>query len=474
MTLDHIALMVGAGVLYALIVPARWRGWVLLVASIGAVYWLQPALNVRWMDYALPTLTLVIALVGWAATRPRQVAITGEDRLVVLLVVAVALLIAATRTVNVPFALTSRPPPFDVVLVGAVIAGALVLAVARLPQSRASAGLLTALIGLFIVIKTDPFITAVSAFIRERVGQAPELASPLDLGWLGFSYVAFRLIHTIRDRQSGKLPALSLRQYLTFIIFFPALTAGPIDRAERHLRDDEALADMRRYDADRFAEAGGRIASGLFKKFIIADSLAAFSLSAVTVEQATTTGGMWLLLYAYTLRLFFDFSGYTDIAIGIGLLFGFKLPENFNRPYLKPNLTAFWQSWHITLSNWVRFYVFMPLTRALLRRRWPNQAVILCGTLATMLIIGLWHGVTWPFFIWGLWHGVGLFAHKVWTDRTRGWYRDLRGRPRLAQLWHGVGVAITFHFVALGWVWFALPRTDQAIGAFALLFGIAS
>ncbi len=470
MDLNHIAAFVAASLLYTLILPARWRGWALLLMSVLAMYWLQPTLNIRWMDYALPTVTLALAMLGWLVTRPPGHAITREDGAVLAVVTLLALSLTAARYTDFPLMITSRPPPVEYVLVGLGMAGVLGVGARFTRQTAALSTALMLLVVFFIVIKTEPLVTTVSAFLRAQVGQDASLASPVDLGWLGFSYVAFRLIHTVRDRQTGKLPAMSLRQYLTFIIFFPALTAGPIDRAERHLKDDDALDTLPRWEADRFGRGLERISIGLFKKFIIADTLAAFSLSAVTAEQATSTAGLWLLLYAYAFRLFFDFSGYTDIAIGIGILFGFQLPENFKAPYLKHNIAAFWQSWHITLSNWVRFYVYMPLSRYLLRRKWSQNVVIFSATFATMLIIGLWHGVTVPFFLWGAWHGAGLFIHKLWSDNTRKWYRGLKDRPRTALAWQVTGVLLTFHFVVLGWVWFALPDATQAANVLARLF----
>jgi alginate O-acetyltransferase complex protein AlgI len=472
MDLIHIVAFIVSAIVYTVVLPARWRGWALMLISVMALYWLQPTLNLRWMDYTLPTLTLVLAMLGWWLTRPRDSVPTREDGIAAGWVILLALVMTVSRYMDVPLMLTSRPPPVDYVLMGMGVMAVLAVAIRMTPQTIALNIALLAWVVLFIIMKTEPLTTALSGFLRGVIGQDVRLASPLDLGWLGFSYVAFRLIHTLRDRQTGKLPAMSLRQYLTFIIFFPAVTAGPIDRAERHLKDDEALAEMPRYDADRIGRGLKRISIGLFKKFVIADSLAVFSLSALTAEQATSTAGLWLLVYAYAFRLFFDFSGYTDIAIGIGLLFGVQLPENFNAPYLKQSIAAFWQSWHITLSNWVRFYVYMPLSRMLLRRKWRQSVIIFCATLATMLMIGLWHGVTVPFFIWGVWHGSGLFIHKLWSDNTRKWYRELKHTPRLEQAWKIAGIFLTFHFVVLGWVWFALPSAEMALTVLGRLFGL--
>jgi D-alanyl-lipoteichoic acid acyltransferase DltB (MBOAT superfamily) len=326
------------------------------------------------------------------------------------------------------------------------------------------------IVGLFIILKTEPLAAGVSAGLRSLAGQNPELAVGIDLRWLGFSYIAFRLIHVLRDRQMGVLPVMSLREHMTYVIFFPALTAGPIDRAERFVADERAMPPT--LTASCLVEAAGRITIGLVKKFVISDSLALFALNAVNAEQTTSAPALWLLLYAYTFRLFLDFSGYTDIAIGIGLLVGIRLPENFNQPYIKPSLAAFWQSWHMTLSNWVRFYVFSPLSRALLVRRVKPLTAVFAAQMATMIVIGLWHGVAWTFLAWGAWHGVGLFIHKVWSDRTRRQYLTLRQRPRLQRVWNIAGILLTFHFVTLGWVWFALGEVGQAWRVFLRLVGI--
>jgi D-alanyl-lipoteichoic acid acyltransferase DltB (MBOAT superfamily) len=172
--------------------------------------------------------------------------------------------------------------------------------------------------------------------------------------------------------------------------------------------------------------------------------------------------------------LFFDFSGYTDIAIGLGLLSGVKLPENFDQPYLKSNLTAFWNSWHVTLARWFRSYFFNPLTRWL--RSGPlthsSGLIILVGQLSTMVLIGLWHGITWNFAIWGLWHGIGLFVHNRWLSYIRtssnpaflGWLPE--------RIRNAVGVALTFQFTTLGWVWFALPELELSLNTLRVLAGM--
>ncbi|PKN90102.1 MAG: D-alanyl-lipoteichoic acid biosynthesis protein DltB, partial [Chloroflexi bacterium HGW-Chloroflexi-7] len=149
----------------------------------------------------------------------------------------------------------------------------------------------------------------------------------------GFSYIAFRLIHTLRDRQNGRLPTMALDEYFIFMIFFPAISAGPIDRCERFIKD---LRQPFIPSADTLGNASKRLVIGLLKKFVAADLLAMIALNAANAGQINSGAWAWILVYAYAFQIFFDFSGYTDIAIGMGWLMGIKLPENFNAPYLKP------------------------------------------------------------------------------------------------------------------------------------------
>lgn len=474
MDLLYIAVFTVGALLYGWLLPMRWRQWALLVASVLLVYRLQPPLFVRYLDFVLPTTTLLLCLVVWWLVRSSD---TRRDDLITLVtIIGLVLGLSLTRYLVPELRpLPSRPP--DVWWVALALFGVLGVSYGLWRGLRTSKHLLTMgivlIATLFVILKTEPLATGVSAALRGFNGQDVTLASAADLSWLGFSYVAFRLIHVLRETQIGKLPALSLREYLTYVIFFPTLTAGPIERAERFAKDWRALHVEPLATAPRFVEGGGRIAVGLFKKFVVGDSLALFALNATNAEQAISTGALWFLLYAYALRLFFDFSGYSDIAIGIALLLGIQLPENFDRPYLKQNIAAFWQSWHITLSNWVRFYVFSPLSRALLVRKANPILSVLVAQVVTMAIIGLWHGVTWNFLIWGIWHAVGLFIHKLWSDRTRRWYLALNQRPHLKRVWMLTGVMITFHFVVLGWVWFALPSTALAWRVWLRLLGLA-
>jgi alginate O-acetyltransferase complex protein AlgI len=467
---------------YRFLLLGRWRGWALLAGSVVAVYWLQPALPIRFSDYILPTLTIVLTLMCWWVTRAAEQRFERDDRVTLAVVVLLVVGLSFMRFVDADYRITaSRPPEPLAVVIGLAALGALFTGtryIVSLPQRHVLTVMITLIIVLFVIVKTEPLATEVSRWWRGQTGQDVTLAGLIDLNWLGFSYVAFRLIHTLRDRQTGVLPVLTLREYVTYVVFFPSFTAGPIDRAERFLTDYRAAASQAVPGSDiaaRFTEGGTRIMVGLLKKFVIADSLASgLALNAVNAAQADSTLGLWALTYGYALRLFFDFSGYTDIAIGIGILFGIKLPENFDRPYLKTNITTFWQSWHMTLSHWARFYVFSPLSRALLKRK-PKPSpmlIVLTTQMATMLVIGLWHGVTLNFAFWGAWHGAALFVHKLWSDRTRTWYRGLNDKPGQKRAWTIFTWVLTFHYVVIGWVWFALPEPGQSVQVIGRLFGV--
>jgi D-alanyl-lipoteichoic acid acyltransferase DltB (MBOAT superfamily) len=499
-----------AAIVYGAVIPERWRRWVLLIGSIIAVYWLQAPLAPRFADFVLPTLTIGLTIAGWWLSRPQGRALAvghyeGDDQsappgkqlrrngvvyirddwFTLIVVITIILALSLFRYVDPAFRLTASRPPsplnvaFGIAEAGLILA-ALAILLVRLPQRLALNGAIGLLVALFILMKWPPALTTIATWWRGFTGQDISLGAPSDLAWLGFSYVIFRLIHTLRDRQAGILPDLPLNAYMTYVLFAPSFVAGPIDRAERFAADFLRLPQLIGLEASRWGDGLFRIGEGLFKKFVLADLLAqGLSLTPALADQTQNPLLLWLLLIGYGLRLYLDFGGYTDIAIGLGILFGIRLPENFNRPYSRSNITAFWQSWHMTLSNWARFYIFTPLSRALLRRRKPGQPtaglsptmIVLGSHLATMVVIGLWHGITWTFFIWGVWHATGLFIHKQWSDRTRKWYRGLQDRPWPRRVWAFTGWSLTFVYVMLGWVWFLMPTPAAAFQTFAGLFG---
>lgn len=473
MTLTVILALCGVALVAGLIPAGRWRGWTILAASVVSLFVLQPSMPVRHLDFWLPTATLVLVALGWTITRPKETPVGLESWGAAGIMGGGVLLAGLAGLLGPVCCLTpTRPPMITQVLVGLVMAALLVFGLARLSPGKpaVAAVFFFILLAFFIVLKTEPLAQAASSGLRQMVGQSPALAKATDLRWLGFSYITFRILHTLRDHQNKRLPALSLPEYASYVVFFPALAAGPIDRAERFVKD------LRQPSLDRWetVSAGSqRILAGLFKKFVLADTLALVALSESNHAQINSTLWVWVLVYAYALRIYFDFSGYTDIAIGMGRLAGIRLPENFDHPYIKLNLTAFWNSWHITLAQWFRVYFFNPLIRAMrtLKRPLPAIVVILVGQLATMALIGLWHGVTWNFLIWGAWHGLGLFIHNRWLDFYRTHLSTWTPAPSLQKGLSFLGWFLTFNYVTLGWVWFALPQPSQSMLVFQKLLG---
>jgi D-alanyl-lipoteichoic acid acyltransferase DltB (MBOAT superfamily) len=331
--------------------------------------------------------------------------------------------------------------------------------------------LVLSIIILFVCLKTPALSISLARIARQITGQSLQTASSLDFNWLGFSYVAFRLLHTLRDHRSGRLPSMGLQPFLLYVFFFPALSAGPIDKVERFLNNLSNQRDG--IEWEQWRTGAKRIISGLIKKFVVADSFALIALNATHVDLVQSRVWLWLLLYAYSLRIYFDFSGYTDIAIGIGMLSGIHLPENFESPYLQTDLGAFWNRWHITLAQWFRSYVFNPLSRTLRQSaiaRYP-WLIILISQFTTMVLIGLWHGVTWNFAVWGAWHAMGLFIHNRWTDLQRKKNILGKGGGVIAQGRAIVSAFLTFNFVSLGWVWFSTPDIQIAWSTFLKLMG---
>ena len=450
----------------------RWRGGLplMLSASALAVYALQPALPVRGLDFWLPTITLGLTVLGWVLTTPNEQRAWRANWPAAAILGGIVLALGLTQFLGFSLPLTASRPPqtFQILIAMAILVGAgfLLWRFTKPGKLLLNAGFVFIIL-LFVLLKVPVLAEWASKVLRGWNGQSTELAAALDIRWLGFSYIAFRLLHTLRDRQNGRLPAVSLMEYVVYVVFFPALAAGPIDRIERFVGDLRRPAAL---TAGDYAEAGKRLVLGLFKKFAIADALGLVALNASNAMQVRTAGWGWLLLYAYTFQIYFDFSGYTDIAIGLGRLLGIRLPENFKAPYLKPNLTQFWNNWHMTLTQWFRAYFFNPVTRALRsgKKPLPIPQIIFITQIATMVMIGFWHGVTWNFMLWGLWHGLGLFIHNRWSEWTKMRFATLP--LRWQQVLNAGGVLLTFHFVAIGWVFFALPSPVVSLRFFQVLF----
>ncbi len=300
-------------------------------------------------------------------------------------------------------------------------------------------------VAVLIIWKYAGFATEqLAGFARLLGGDFPivHLALPI-----GISFYTFHHISYVVDVYRGERPALREPvSFITYIAMFPQLVAGPIVRF-REIADQ--LPQQRTHRLDDVASGFPRFALGLCKKVIVADSLSPL------VEQCFSTPAdqmtfavAWLGAIAYTLQLYFDFSGYSDMAIGLGRMLGFRLPENFARPYSSVTVTEFWRRWHMSLSRWFRDYVYIPLggNRAGSGRTYRNLSVV-------FVLTGLWHGANWTFLVWGVFHGALLIVERAY---------DLAEAP--ADRWHRVGRrALTLALVVIGWVFFRSADLGQAL-----------
>ncbi len=288
---------------------------------------------------------------------------------------------------------------------------------------------------------------------------------------LGISFFTFEFIHYAVDRYRGKTAAGSFGDYMSFILFFPTMVAGPIKRYQ----DFQPKLLNPSIDWDRDWQLGStRILAGLAKKFVVADLLTAFTnhLNTGDIAQAQRwVLPLWLL--AYGMKIYFDFSAYSDIAIGSARLFGIRVPENFDWPYLRTNISDFWQHWHMSLYKWLVDYVFIPLGGS--RTAQPR---VYLNVLITMFLSGLWHGAGLNFVVWGLWHGMLLAIHRGWkrfreaknqnehegqlssdgeglelSTRSRGVMGLLTLSPTIKRR---MSWGLTFVMVNLGWAFFCM------------------
>lgn len=286
-------------------------------------------------------------------------------------------------------------------------------------------------------------------------GLWPPFEGPLiSVERVGLSYIVFRMVHWLVDSRKGQIHSATPLTFLNYIFFFPTFLAGPIDTYRNFHHGAHHLP--RRAERAWLAYGAGRVVLGAAKTILLVPLVKPWALDwQVTAADTGFTQGLALALslLAYSAYILFDFSGYSDIAIGVGRWMSFRLPENFRTPYFASNLADFWRRWHISFSTFLRAYVFKP-TIALLNRSARlaahRDAVSITAYLLTFLICGLWHGDALHFAVWGLWHGAGLAVGKLWRER----WRPSWARGRAYEL---ASTALTFGFVTAGWFWFHYP-----------------
>jgi alginate O-acetyltransferase complex protein AlgI len=295
---------------------------------------------------------------------------------------------------------------------------------------------------------TDAIASLASALGVKLSATHLRLALPFGISFFTFETMSY----TIDVWRRELAPARRYLDYLLFVCFFPHLVAGPIVRPAQMLPQ---LAAPARADAAMQARGLWRIATGLAKKIVVGDYVAQAIVNRVfATPERFTALEVLVAVYGYAIQIYADFSGYTDVAIGSAALFGYELPENFDAPYISGDLQEFWRRWHISLSTWLRDYLYKPLggSRGGSIKTYRNLMI-------TMVLGGLWHGASWTFVIWGALHGVALAATRIW-QRARD-ARGARARVRSGAV-RWLSVLATFHFVCFAWIFFRAATLEHA------------
>ncbi len=323
-------------------------------------------------------------------------------------------------------------------------------AMLRVPKSARRPYLLlgvATMLATLAYFKYAHFLAAIVAQVARRdVLPLPHIVVPLAI-----SFFTFEFVHVLVDAYAGKIERLRPMDFAAFALFFPTLVAGPIKRFESFAPQ---LHPIETPEGRTVALDLYRIAIGVAKKTIVADSMNAFTGPILRPGFPYGHVDYLVAMLCYAAKIYFDFSGYSDIAIGVAGLLGIAIPENFDRPYRAHNISVFWRRWHMSLSSWVRDYVFVPLGGSR-----GSRLVTAINLIAAMAIVGLWHGAAWTFVVWGLWHGVGLVVHRTWRENVVPRVAVLRSGTPIVR---GLSTATTFAFVTSGWVFFAASSLANA------------
>lgn len=316
----------------------------------------------------------------------------------------------------------------------------------------AAAGVVVCVLSL-LIFKYSGFLTANFGSFMESMDihldlKVREIMMPAGISFIVFSMISF-LIDTYRKTQPEKV---SFVEYANFVFLFPKILEGPIatfDEVSNGFREN-TISSQRIYEGTR------RFLVGFSKKVLLADTLSVFVAQSFD-GNIHAAGYAWLGLIAYALQLFFDFSGYTDMAIGLGKICGFDLPENFRDPYLAIGIQDFWRRWHITLSVWFKKYIYFPLGGSR-EGKWKTYR----NLLTIFMLTGIWHGANWTFLAWGLWHGIFMLIERV------GFGKVLKKIPPFIVHIYTLLVILT------GWILFRSDSFSSAMAYLQSLFGNAT
>ena len=314
---------------------------------------------------------------------------------------------------------------------------------------------LAANVGLLAVFKYYPFIREQSALAMRALGWS-ELPLP-GSEWLlpiGLSFHTFQAMsYTIEVYRGRVAPERNLLTYALYVMFYPQLVAGPIERPQHLLPQ---LSCTQPFDYGRVVAGLRLMAWGLFKKVVIADRIAIYVTAVYGAPEAYQGLPLLLATYLFAMQIYCDFSGYSDIAIGAARVMGIDLMQNFNRPYAARSIPEFWRRWHISLSTWFRDYVYIPLGG---NRLPAGRHVALL--LLVFAISGFWHGAAWGFVAWGVLHGLYMVASMA-TRTLRGRVAAAIGLPDAHPLRRALQTVVTFHLVAFAWIFFRADSFEDA------------
>lgn len=308
-------------------------------------------------------------------------------------------------------------------------------------------------IGLLVYFKyMDFFITNTNELIGSQLGLL-HLALPLAISFFTLQQIAFLV-----DSSEGLVKKINLLDYSIFVTFFPQLIAGPIVH-HKEMMPQFADAKNKLINYENVSKGLFIFSIGLFKKVVIADTFAVWATTGFDSAESLNLFAAWATSLSYTFQLYFDFSGYTDMAIGLALLFNIRLPINFNSPYKATGMIDFWKRWHITLTNFITTYIYTPILRSFNVLTF-NKAMI--ATLITFLISGLWHGASWMFVIFGGLNGLGIIINHYWKKKAK------------LKLNKYLGWFITFNYVNITFVFFRAREVDDALKVLSSMFSLSN
>ncbi len=323
----------------------------------------------------------------------------------------------------------------------------------RSPRLLLGIGISINLFVLSIFKYANFFVQSMTSLVGVVTVHSPEWMMNIMLP-LGISFFTFEFIHYLFEIYRGQKPIDSFVTFALFVTFFPTQIAGPIKRFPDFLAQ---LKINQKLSLTYFDEGIPLIVIGLAKKLLLADNLATFVRMGISDPLSFGALELWLFMYAFAFQIYFDFSGYTDIARGSALLFGYRIPVNFNMPYVANNVVDFWRRWHISLSTWLRDYLYIPLGGSKYGKWITNRNLLI-----TMVLGGLWHGAAWNFVIWGIYHGVCLIIHREFVQ-----WRDSINILKVlckSRVYNFCAIFITFHIICIGWVFFCVQNQHIAFG----------